>query len=50
MLSPNLTILHILFISISLLGGMAAIYFWIKVYEDTKKVCCLASSAQTAYS
>lgn len=37
MLSPNLTILHILFISISLLGGMAAIYFWIKVYQDTKK-------------
>lgn len=37
MLSPDLTILHILFISISLLGGMAAIYFWIKVYQDTKR-------------
>ncbi|WP_321418020.1 DUF3795 domain-containing protein [uncultured Methanomethylovorans sp.] len=37
MLSPDLTILHILFISISLLGGMAATYFWIKVYEDTKR-------------
>jgi len=37
MLSPDLTLLHILFISVSLLGGMAAIYFWIKVYEDTKR-------------
>lgn len=37
MLSPDLTLLHIAFISISLLGGMAAIYFWIKVYEDTKR-------------
>ncbi|WP_370571987.1 DUF3795 domain-containing protein [Methanomethylovorans sp.] len=37
MLSPDLTILHILFISVSLLGGMAAIYFWIKVYEDTRR-------------
>lgn len=37
MLSPDLTILHIIFISVSLLGGMAAIYFWIKVYEDTRR-------------
>jgi len=37
MLSSDLTISHIVFISISLLGGMAAIYFWIKVYEDTKR-------------
>ncbi len=37
MLSSDLTILHIVFISISLLGGMAAIYFWIKVYEDTRR-------------
>lgn len=37
MLSPDLTILHILFISVSLLGGMVAIYFWIKVYEDTRR-------------
>ncbi|MBC7086468.1 MAG: DUF3795 domain-containing protein [Methanomethylovorans sp.] len=37
MLSPDLTILHIIFISISLLGGMAAIYFWLKVYEYTKR-------------
>lgn len=37
MLSSNLTLLHIMFISISLLGGMSAIYFWIKVYEDTRR-------------
>lgn len=37
MLSPNLTILQIIFISVSLVGGMAAIYFWIKVYEDTRR-------------
>jgi len=37
MLSPDLTLLHIVFISVSLLGGMLAIYFWIKVYKDTKR-------------
>ncbi|MCD4703912.1 MAG: DUF3795 domain-containing protein [Methanosarcinaceae archaeon] len=37
MLSQNITILHIIFVSISLVGGLAAMYFWIRLYFETKK-------------
>ncbi len=37
MLTPDITIIHILFISISLACGLAAIYFWVKVYFETQK-------------
>ncbi|TQD26350.1 DUF3795 domain-containing protein [Methanolobus vulcani] len=37
MLTPEITITHIIFISISLACGLAAIYFWVKVYFETKK-------------
>jgi hypothetical protein len=37
MLTPEITLTHIIFISISLACGLAAIYFWVKVYFETKK-------------
>lgn len=37
MLTADITIQHIIFISISLLGGMTAMYFWIRVYYETQK-------------
>lgn len=37
MLSPDITLIYIIFISISLSAGIAAIYFWVKVYYETKK-------------
>ncbi len=37
MLTPDITIIHILFISISMACGLAAIYFWVKVYFETKR-------------
>jgi hypothetical protein len=37
MLSPDITIIHIIFISISLSAGIAAIYFWVRIYLETQK-------------
>lgn len=37
MLDADITIQYIMFISISLLGGMVAMYFWIRVYYETQK-------------
>lgn len=37
MLTPDITIIHIIFVSIAMACGLAAIYFWIKVYLETKK-------------
>jgi len=37
MLTPEITLTHIFFVSISLACGLAAIYFWVKVYLETKK-------------
>ncbi|MBP1908892.1 DUF3795 domain-containing protein [Methanolobus bombayensis] len=37
MLTPEITLTHIIFVSISLACGLAAIYFWVKVYFETKK-------------
>lgn len=37
MLTPDITLIYIIFISISLSAGIAAIYFWVKVYYETKK-------------
>ncbi|WP_292469223.1 DUF3795 domain-containing protein [Methanolobus sp.] len=37
MLTPDITIIHIIFVSISMACGLAAIYFWVKVYFETKK-------------
>ncbi|WP_094228397.1 hypothetical protein [Methanolobus psychrotolerans] len=37
MLTPDIIIIHIIFISIAMACGSAAIYFWVKVYFETKK-------------
>ena len=37
MLTPDITIIHIIFISISMACGSAAIYYWVKVYLETKR-------------
>lgn len=37
MLTPDITIIHIIFVSISMACGLAAIYFWVRVYYETKK-------------
>jgi len=37
MLTADITIQYIIFISISLLGGTMATYFWIRVYYETQK-------------
>lgn len=37
MLTPDITLIYIIFISVSLSAGIAAIYFWVKVYYETKK-------------
>jgi len=37
MLTPEITLIHIIFVSISMAFGLAAIYFWVKVYFETKK-------------
>ncbi|WP_340818901.1 DUF3795 domain-containing protein [Methanolobus sp. WCC4] len=37
MLTPEITIIHIIFVSISMACGLAAIYFWLRVYFETKK-------------
>ena len=37
MLTPDITIIHIIFVSIAMACGFAAIYFWVKVYFETKK-------------
>ena len=37
MLTPDITLVYIVFISISLSAGIAAIYFWVRVYYETKK-------------
>lgn len=37
MLTPDITIIHIIFVSISMACGLAAIYFWVRVYFETKK-------------
>lgn len=37
MLTPDITLIYIIFISISLSAGIASIYFWVRVYYETKK-------------
>ncbi|WP_319508306.1 DUF3795 domain-containing protein [uncultured Methanolobus sp.] len=37
MLTPDITIIHIIFVSIAMACGFAAIYFWVKVYFETKR-------------
>lgn len=37
MLPPDIILVHIIFISISLSAGIAAIYFWVRIYLETQK-------------
>jgi hypothetical protein len=37
MLTPDITLIYIIFISISLSAGIASVYFWVRVYYETKK-------------
>src|SRR6056297_2301103 len=37
MLPPDIILIHIIFISISLSAGIAAIYFWVRIYLETQK-------------